>query len=103
MKAVAWILSLAVLWAVTGAIAAWGLQAFLGIDGWIISCGSLNVAIGMALLQLSTQDEHARRFFYENIKPHEDYFNFGIVLLWGFPIVLVFSGLLWWIVSKFTS
>lgn len=26
-----------------------GLQAFLGVDGWIISCGSLNVAIGMAL------------------------------------------------------
>ena len=103
MRAIAWILALAVLWALTGAFAGWGLQTFLGREGWILSCGSLNVAIGMALLQLATQSEEARRLFYEGEKADEDYFNLGIVFLWGFPIALMFLGILWWLGGKLFS
>lgn len=59
--------------------------SIFGVDGLLLSCGSLNVAIGMALLQMITQGEEARRFFYDSIKPHEDYFNLGMTLLWGIP------------------
>lgn len=79
------------------------MQSLFGIDGVLLSCGSLNVAIGLVLLQITTLSEHGRIFFYEGRKPDEDYLNFGVVLLWGFPIVLAFLGLLWWIVGKFTA
>ena len=100
MKAIVWILGLAALWGVTGAVAGWGLQTFFGAEGWILSCGSLNVAFGMALLQLITQNEQARAMFYEGEKPDEDYFNPGLAFLWGLPILLAVSGILWWLASK---
>lgn len=103
MKAIAKILGIAVLWAVTGTIAGWGLQTFIGADGLLLSCGSLNVAIGMALLQITTLSEEGRNLFYEGIKPDEDYLNLGVVFLWGFPIILVLLGILWWVVGKLTS
>lgn len=65
MKGLGRILSVAILWAVTGTIAGWGLQTFIGVDGLLLSCGSLNVAIGMALLQITTLSEEGRNLFYE--------------------------------------
>ena len=103
MKGLGRILSVAILWAVTGTIAGWGLQTFIGVDGLLLSCGSLNVAIGMALLQITTLSEEGRNLFYEGKKPYEDYLNLGVVLVWGFPVLLTFLGVLWWIVGKFTS
>lgn len=99
MKAILWILSLAALWAITGAAAGWGLQAMFGSNSWIVPCGALNVAIGMILLQLFTQNEAARKLFYEGEK-EEDHLLLGIVFLWGFPIILAFSGILWWLAGK---
>lgn len=99
MRALLWIFSVAILWAITGAVAGWGLQAMFGGDNWVIPCGSLNVAMGMILLQLVTQNEAARRLFYEGEK-EEDRLYLGIVLLWGFPIILAVSGLLWFLASK---
>lgn len=86
MKAVAKILSVAVLWALTGIVAGWGLQTFIGVEGWLLSCGSLNVAIGMALLQITTLNEDGRNLFYEGRKPYEDYLNLGVIFLWGFRL-----------------
>ena len=103
MRGIGRILAVALLWAGTGTIAGWGLQMFLGVDGLLLSCGSLNVAVGMALLQITTLSEEGRIFFYEGRKPYEDYMNIGVVFLWGFPIILAFLGLLWWIVGKFTA
>ena len=33
-------------------------------------------------------------------KAYEDHLNFGVFLLWGFPVILVFSSILWWFASK---
>jgi len=93
----------AVLWGATGIFAGVGLQAFLGVNGLVFSCGSLTVAIGMAVLQITTLSEDGRNLFYEGIKPHEDYLNLGIVLLWGGPVILVFLGTVWWVVGQLTS
>lgn len=102
MNAIAKILSVAALWAITGILAGWGLQALFGTENWLLlSCGSLNVAIGMVLLQITTVSEDGRNLFYEGRKAHEDYLNIGVVLLWGFPIILIFPSLLWWLASKF--
>lgn len=99
MKGLFWIFLVAILWAITGAIAGWGLQALFGGDNWVLPCGSLNMAVGMILLLLTTQNEGARRLFYEGEK-EEDRLHLGIVLLWGFPIILAVSGILWFLASK---
>lgn len=70
-----------------------------GRNSWIVSCGALNLAIGMILLQLFTQNEAARKLFYEGEK-EEDHLLLGIVFLWGFPIILAFSSILWWLAGK---
>ena len=101
MRGIGKILGIVILWAVTGTIAGWSLQTLFGTESWLLfSCGSLNVAIGMALLQITTLTKEGRDFFYEGRKPHEDYLNLGVVLLWGFPVILVFSSLLWWLAGK---
>lgn len=101
VNAIAKILGVAALWAITGIFTGWSLQALFGAKNWLLlSCGSLNGAIGMALLQITTLSEDGRNLFYEGKKPHEDYLNFGVVLLWGFPIILIFSSILWWLASK---
>ncbi len=75
VRAIAKIMMVAVLWGTTGIFAGIGLQAFLAVDGLVFSCGSLTVAIGMAVLQITTLSEDGRNLFYEGIKPHEDYLN----------------------------
>lgn len=101
MRAIALILSVAVLWGVTGAIAGWGLQTYVGASEWVLSCGLLNVVIGMILLQLITYNQDASELFYEGRKPHEDYFNPILAFLLLMPFLLAFSGLLWWIMGRY--
>lgn len=103
VRAIGKILLVALLWGATGLFAAVGLQVYLGVDGLIFSCGSLSVAIGMALLQITTLSEEGRNMFYEGIKPHEDYLNLGIVFLWGGPVILLFLGTAWWVIGQLTS
>lgn len=102
MSAILWILFLAILWAVTGALVGLGLQSMFGGDNWIMPCGSLNVALGMILLQLVTRSERARRLLYEG-KAEEDYLNLGLAALWGIPVMLAFLGILWWVLGKMFS
>ena len=103
MNAIARILAVAVLWGVAGMFAAGGLQAFLGVDSLIFSCGSLSIAIGMGLLQITTLSEEGRNMFYEGIKPDDDYLNLGVVFLWGIPFILLILGTLWWMFSQLAS
>ncbi|MEZ4864356.1 MAG: hypothetical protein R3C14_23790 [Caldilineaceae bacterium] len=98
MKGISLIFILAGVWAFTGIIVGLGLNSLTGGE-WIISCGSLNVAIGMILLQLVTRNEAARRLFYEGEK-EEDYLSIGVAALWAIPVLLALAGLLWWILGK---
>ncbi|MFN8492696.1 MAG: hypothetical protein U0350_34155 [Caldilineaceae bacterium] len=70
MKGIGLILTLAAIWAVTGALVGLGLNSLAGGE-WIIPCGSLNVAVGMTLLQLVTRNEAARRLFYDGEREEE--------------------------------
>lgn len=103
MRAIAKILLVALLWGATGLFAAMGLQVYLNVNGLIFSCGSLSVAIGMALLQITTLSEEGRNMFYEGIKPHEDYLNLGIVCVWAVPVILLFLGTAWWVIGRLAS
>ena len=103
VNAIAKIVAVAVLWGVTGIFAGVGLQVYLGADGLIFSCGSLSIAIGMGLLQITTLSEEGRNMFYEGIKPDEDYLNLGVVFVWGGPVILVFLGTAWWIIGQLAS
>lgn len=103
VNAIAKIVAVAVLWGVTGMFAAVGLQAFLGVDSLIFSCGSLSIAIGMGLLQIATLSEEGRNMFYEGTKPDGDYLNLGVVFLWGTPFILLILGTLWWLFSQLAS
>jgi len=102
MSAILWILFLAILWGVTGALVGLGLQSMFGGDNWIMPCGSLNVALGMILLQLVTRSERARKLLYEG-KAEEDYLNLGLAALWGIPVMLALLGILWWVLGKMFS
>ena len=73
-----------------------------GGANWIMPCGSLNVALGMILLQLVTRSERARRLLYEG-KAEEDYLNLGLAALWGIPVMLALLGILWWVLGKVFS
>lgn len=102
MQAILLILSLAIIWGVTGALIGLGLQSMFGGNNWIMPCGSLNLAIGMILLQLVTRSERARKLLYEG-KAEEDYLNLGLAALWGIPVMLAFLGVLWWVLGKVFS
>lgn len=102
MQAVLLILSLAIIWGVTGALTGLGLQSMFGGDNWIMPCGSLNMAIGMILLQLVTRSEKARKLLYEG-KAEADYLNLGLAALWGLPVMTAFLGILWWVLGKMFS
>jgi hypothetical protein len=93
------IFGLAVFWGIGGLIVGVGLDALFG-GQLVLTCASLNVIVGLLLLLITTRNEHARRLFYEGPRGAEP----GLVplaLLWAFPIVLVFLGLLWWLLAQF--
>lgn len=99
MKHILLILAMAVFWGVSGLVVGVGLDALFGGE-LVLTCASLNVLIGLLLLLLTTRNEHARRMFYEGPRGEEP----GLVpiaLLWAFPIVLVFVGVLWWLLAQF--
>lgn len=99
MKTIVWILSLALLWAVTGILVGLGIASISGQGNWILPCGLLNIVIGMTLLQITTRNEAARKLFYEG-KKEDDYISLGIVALWSIPIALAFLGIVWWIMGR---
>ena len=98
MRAVRLILLVAGVWAISGVLVGLGLSSYFGVD-WMIECGSLNLAIGMVLLQLVTRSEAGRKLFYEGIR-EEDQLELGIILLWAIPFAMALSGMLWWLVGK---
>jgi hypothetical protein len=54
----------------------------------------------LLLLLLTTRNEHARRLFYEGPWGEEE----GLValaFLWAFPMILIFVGILWWLLGQF--
>lgn len=98
MRAVSLIFIMAALWGVTGIIVGVGLSAYVGVN-WLMECGSLNMAIGMILLQLVTRSETGRRIFYEGIH-EEDELHLGIIFLWGLPVSMTLAGVLWWLIGQ---
>ena len=92
------IFALAFLWAITGSLAGLGIASVYGVD-WIVECGSLNVAIGMIMLQIVTRNESARRLLYEG-KRERDQLNLGIAFLWGLPFAMATLGIVWWLLGK---
>lgn len=93
------ILVLAILWGISGLVVSVGLNALFGSD-WLVPCTSLNVIAGLLLLLLTTRNPEARRIFYEGPRGEEPGFLF-LALLWVFPVVLVFVGLVWWTLAQF--
>jgi hypothetical protein len=93
------ILVIALLWLITGVLVGLGLESLTGNSGLLLPCGTLNIAIGMMLLQLATRSEAGRRLFYEGRK-EEDYLNLGLAALWGLPVIMALAGLLWWLMGK---
>lgn len=93
------ILALAAFWGVSGLVVGFGLEALFR-GGWVLPCTSLNIVLGLLLLLVTTRNEHARRLFYEGPRGDEPGF-FPLALLWAFPIVLVFLGILWWLLAQF--
>lgn len=75
-----------------------GLSSYFG-GNWLIECGSLNMAIGMVLLQLITRSEAGRKVFYEGIR-EEDQLHLGLIFLWTLPLSMALAGMLWWLVGK---
>ena len=93
------ILVLAVLWGVSGLVVSVGINAFFG-GNWLVPCTSLNVIAGLLLLLLTTRNPEARQMFYEGPQEEDSGFWF-LALLWVFPIVLIFLGLVWWALAQF--
>jgi hypothetical protein len=99
MKPYLLILALAVFWGVSGLVVSFGLNAMFGGD-WAMFCTSLNVIAGMLMLLLTTRNPTARRIFYEGPRGQEPGLLI-LALLWGFPVVLIFAGILWWLLGQF--
>jgi hypothetical protein len=93
------ILALAAFWGISGLVVGLGVRAIFGGEV-VFTCASLNVIIGLLLLLITTRNEHARRLFYEGPRGDEE----GLVplaFLWAVPIILVFVGVLWWLLGQF--
>ena len=82
-------------WFIAGAAIGLGLQSLYGVN-WIISCGALNMAIGLVLLLLVTRNERAYRAFYGEGEQG----GLRLAVLVSFPVVLLFLGVLWWLLGK---
>ena len=78
MRAVRPIFIVAGVWAISGVLAGIGLSSYFGGD-WMVECGSLNLGIGMVLLQLVTRSEAGRKLFYDGVR-EEDEINLGIII-----------------------
>jgi hypothetical protein len=99
MKQYVLILALAVFWGISGLVVGLGVRAIFGAE-IVFTCALLNVIIGLLLLLLTTRNEHARRLFYEGPRGEEE----GLIplaFLWAFPLILVFVGVLWWLLGQF--
>ena len=99
MRNILLILALAAFWCVSGIVVGYSLNALF--DGaWVAPCASLNVIAGMLLLLFITRNEQARRIFYEGPRANES----GLILLaflWAIPVILLFLGILWWLLAQF--
>jgi hypothetical protein len=95
------VLILAMLWALGGLVVGVGINAFFGAS-WITTCALLNVMIGLLLLLLVTRNEEARRIFY-NGNQNDDPGLLPIAVLWMFPMVLIFVGIIWWLLAQVIS
>jgi len=95
------IITIIVLWALSGAAVAWGLHALYGVQ-WVPPCATLNIVLGLILLQLVTRRERGRRQVYEGVR-EEDHLNLGVAALVGVPIILATIGLIWWLASYFVT
>jgi hypothetical protein len=82
------ILALAAFWGISGLVASFGLNAMFGGNA------------GLLLLLIATRNPDARRIFYEGPRGEEPGVLF-LALLWVFPIVLVFAGMIWWLLGQF--
>ena len=98
MRQILLVLALAVFWGVSGVVVGFALNALMA-GGWVVPCASLNIITGLLLLLLTTRNEQARRMFYEGPRGNEPGFV-PLALLWVFPIVLVFLGVLWWLLAQ---
>jgi hypothetical protein len=99
MKHFLLILMLAAFWGISGLVMSFGINSVFGVE-WTLPCTSLNVIAGMVMLLVTTRNPTARRLFYEGPRGEEP----GLIilaLLWGFPVVLVFAGILWWLLGQF--
>jgi len=99
VKNILLILALAVFWGVSGLVVSLGLNAMFG-GNWAVFCTSLNVIAGLLLLLLATRNPTARRIFYEGPRGEEPGILF-LALLWAVPIVLMFLGIIWWLLGQF--
>lgn len=98
MKDLVVILVLASLWAVGGFAVGIALGALFGVQ-WAISCTALNLIAGMIMLLLVTRNEHARRLFYEG--PRENESGMPLIgILWAIPFILLFIGVMWWLLAQ---
>lgn len=98
MKNLFLIAALAFLWAVGGFTVGIALQALFGV-AWVMPCTALNLMAGMLMLLLITRNEYARRMFYEGPRQNEAGLLF-IGLLWGLPLILIFLGIVWWLMAQ---
>lgn len=99
MKNILLIAALALFWAISGLVVGVGLNALFAGE-WLLTCAALNVVMGMLLLLLTTRNKQARRMFYEGPRGAEPGFV-SLAILWAIPIVLVFLGVLWWLLAQF--
>ena len=98
MKQIPLIFFFAALWASSGLLLGVSLAALFDLE-WQVPCLSLNLVAGLVLLLLVTRNETARRLFYEGPRDNEQ----GSVLigmLWAFPFVLAFVGIIWWMLGQ---
>ncbi len=99
MKNVFVVLALVALWVLGGLVVGISFQALFGVQ-WMVQCAALNLIVGMVMLLLVTNNEDARRLFYEG--PRGDEISSPLIgMLWALPIVLFLVGLAWWVLAQF--
>lgn len=101
MNQIGIIMFIVVIWAFSGFVVSVGIRTLFGIE-WIPQCITLNIVIGLILLQVATRHERGSRQIYEG-KREEDQFSFSASSLIGAPILLIVIGLLWWLFGQFVT
>ena len=92
-------LAYALWWAMGGWILGIGVNAIFALDATTITALG-NVIVGLFLLLPVVANERRRRFFYSGPANEEDS-SIWIALLWAFPFIALFVGLLWWLLGRF--